>query len=69
MERPKRLAHVIVMLAAAALILVQSAKIHELRESRDFWISQQKYDKFWIDSSIEQHKIIMDCLDRGMKSR
>jgi hypothetical protein len=57
------------MLAAGALILVQSAKIHELRESRDFWISQQKYERFWIDSSIEQHKVIMDCLDRGMKSR
>jgi hypothetical protein len=67
MEPAKRIARIIVMLSAATLILLQSAKIHELRESRDFWISQQKYEKFWFDSSTQQHKIIMDCVDREMK--
>ena len=67
MERTKRIARLIVMLSAAVLVWLQSAKIHELRNSRDFWISQQKHEKFWFDSSIEQHKIIMDCLDREMK--
>jgi hypothetical protein len=69
MERTKRVARIIVMLSAATLILLQSVKIRELRTSRDFWISQQKYEKFWVDSSMEQHKVIMDCLDREMKRK
>ena len=67
MDRTKRIARIVVMLSAATLILLQSAKIHQLRESRAFWISMQKHDKFWMDQTSKANQAVIDCLDREMK--